>query len=86
MLTEEEAKRKLCPMVRKILTFGSAGGSPGTQEMMFCIASACMAWRWRVMPAIAKERAEKNRGNVPALWSEDEMVARGYCGLAGNPS
>lgn len=38
MDTEDEAKKKLCPMVKPDRGEGYAP--------VYCIASGCMAWRW----------------------------------------
>ncbi len=68
-MTEDEASKKTCWR-----TFGSPchvdewGNIQGGNQ--FCIASACMAWRWS---------AAKEIDNKPTLQ------AQGYCGVAGKP-
>lgn len=77
-MTEDDAKTKWCPFARDSNTAGNrirygadADDAPAAAEFP-CIASACMAWRWRTTPAQA---AAGSRLSV-----ED-----GYCGLAGVP-
>ena len=53
-MTEEEAKKKWCPMVRTGLTMGMAvnhhidmmPGGQGVHDETRCIASDCMMWRF----------------------------------------
>jgi hypothetical protein len=74
-MTEEEAKKKWCPMVRTGLTMGMAvnhhvdmtPGGQGVHDETRCIASDCMMWRQYVVP----------------IGKKDEFAAGGYCGLAG---
>jgi len=71
MYTEDEAKKKWCPMARSI---SQSGTSTAVAINKFdvddlsaetrCIASTCMMWRWR----------------KDALSVAGEI---GYCGLAG---
>lgn len=73
-LTEEEARREICPHITKYQHAGYSGDSVvGMKERrepvhINCMGSACkMAWRWR---------------------SGEEYVAagrQGYCGIAGKP-
>jgi hypothetical protein len=70
LVTEEEAKKKWCPMVSFHVGFKSnvfdnkPGGSPAHNGSCFCIASDCMKWRWR-----------------ESIWAGKETL--GYCGLGG---
>lgn len=75
-MTEDEARKKWCPMVRTGLTAGMAvnhhiGSSRhimqagDVHDETRCVASDCMMWRWRV---------------VEVLWVSH---TDGYCGLAG---
>lgn len=66
-MTEDEAKKKWCPMVRTGLTAGMAvnqhcNGDVDSETR--CIASTCMMWRW--------EYGASARPND-----------HGWCGLAG---
>jgi len=76
-MTEEEAKTKWCPMVRRVSQAMSSGGVSvlaanrnGNGDIAAgseCIGSACMMFRWTL-------RSDSERS--------DE---HGYCGLAGKP-
>ena len=75
-MTEEEAKKKWCPMVR-ISGAGSSGAisnrgctDEGVHDDMaqMCMASDCMAWRW-------EEQCE--------TCLQAGLKESGYCGLAG---
>lgn len=44
LLTEEEAKKKWCPMAQIIIGYNENVNSASN-----CIASECMAWRWAVI-------------------------------------
>jgi hypothetical protein len=73
ILTEEEARKKWCPMVRH--SDSGTGGSynrPNTQPYT-CIASECMMWRQH-------DQRESRDMDGRTLW-----VDRGYCGLAVKP-
>lgn len=76
-MTEEEAKKKWCPMIRPILTHDSDGNRYYTnnrlalKELTNCIASDCMMWRW------------KNPEYVKG--TEEDKQLSGYCGLGGKP-
>lgn len=78
MHAEEEARKKWCPFVR----LGNVGGCnmSGPREAMgqaFCIASACMAWRW------AYERIESDHPYEEGYTQLSKTI--GYCGLACQP-
>lgn len=69
--TEEEAKQKWCPQVRKFGTsqfdypgsgLAAAGYNRSSKENCNCRASSCMMWR------------------------KNNLLKMGYCGLAGVPS
>ena len=58
-MTEDEAKTKWCPFSRSATNDDASINRPGTDtaeaEVQFlrdntrCIASGCMAWRWRAL-------------------------------------
>lgn len=69
-MTEEEAKTKWCPMVRAGHVAGMAVNVEPNGDFKYvtrCIASDCMMWKQYVVPTGKK----------------DELLAGGYCGLAG---
>lgn len=103
MLTEEEAKKKWCPFVRHEgdkggswnrtvsamkRIFGWDGGNPYPEETCNCIASECMAWRFK-----PHEWKHKAHGGDWIDTQETDGYGRkgeklptvGYCGLAGSP-
>lgn len=69
-MTEDEAKKKWCPKVRRTGNNGSAINraykGEGDDRNFFCIASDCMMWRWSF---------SGHRKGAP----------EGLCGLAGRP-
>lgn len=77
-LTEDEAKKKWCPMVRTSgLICGEHGGvtvnDPSGNYDTTCKGSDCMMWRWAIPP--------------PHITQDDEgkniTDKTGYCGLGG---
>jgi hypothetical protein len=76
-MTEEEAKKKWCPMFHKrINVFINKEEVDAIEERMLnhkkqgnCIASDCMMWKW-----INNHKDGYNHVGKPAL---------GYCGLGG---
>jgi hypothetical protein len=76
MFTEEEARKKWCPLARSGDTRDegrvSVNRCGNAADMdCFCIASACMAWREGVWPH------QRN------LAPEDRTPGVGYCGAFG---
>jgi hypothetical protein len=67
-MTEQEAKTKWCPMVKRVKS-----EVIDSRNLPYCIASACMMWRWSQKGAW-----------VNGTWTNDYPV-EGYCGLAGKP-
>ena len=68
--TEDQAKHKWCPEMRKVQWHDEAGnklsiGLMGNALDSDCIASDCMMWRWETKGSIGMQR--------------------GYCGKAGKP-
>ena len=70
-MTETEAMRKWCPFFRQTsdLTTNRNDDRGWEGEDGNCIASDCMAWRWK---------SGQKRGSVGT-------ESFGYCGLAGKP-
>ncbi len=68
-MTEEEAKRKICP---------TAGVWKADDGGFFfkksCIASDCMMWRWA-----------EEKGRFVSEGLVEEIAIYGFCGLAGRP-
>lgn len=103
-LTEEEAREKGCPVSNSMIAAMLAamvdpkratinGGED--IRLGFCIASQCMAWRWKQpgkFEAIQKYREEHGCSVREAKEYVDrehpELTmekTHGYCGLAGRP-
>ena len=87
-MTEDEARTKFCPFARIAHVSAPTGGNRhyggvGAEENLCmitrCIASDCMAWRWRqeFTGTISNED-----GGIAGLTIDTEI---GYCGLAGKP-
>lgn len=106
--TEGEAKLCWCPFSRVMRMVDPNAGSIGpfnraefetTKEpclpiASYCIASACMAWRWHDIEASNHPAQsfrvpddENVRGQkTPHSVGHKLMPRRGYCGLAGKDS
>lgn len=91
LLTEEEAKTKLCPLVREDFLSG-----PPFNGKPLCVGSACMAWREseETFPGgkhkcVVCDGTGSSHGTAVgtchACWGTGgiEKLKRGYCGLAG---
>lgn len=88
-MTEDEARQKWCPFSRiadpNAMTGGNRryrqqGGGAAPAKHAFnqatrCIASECMAWRWKL---VVKEHHPMQLIIEPDEYSETD----GYCGLA----
>jgi hypothetical protein len=68
-MTEEEAKKKWCPMAKQ---YPVGNQSDVTTHSVDCIASGCMMWKWI------------NPLKVP-IGKQLKNEKYGYCGLSGNP-
>lgn len=88
-MTEDEARRKWCPMVRTGLTagmavnhhVGSRHDSPQAGDVhdeTRCIASDCMMWRWGTETGWP-DGVPQTLGNLTNMVSS----INGRCGLAG---
>ena len=95
MMTEQEAKKRWCPMVR--FSTGVDDGNASNRWLNYpspaecsCIASGCMMWRW-------SEYQREWLGSVhpggQCFWDsqvglyfrETSEGTKGYCGLGGKP-
>ena len=86
--TEEEARECWCPYARNIVEIKNgdglivavtSGNKFSEDKMSVCIASNCMAWRW-------KNASEETKAHMRAVRTHHLNNAVGYCGLAGEPS
>ena len=76
-MTEDEARKKWCPMVRWTSHDCEAKYADPFEnrgEACNCIASECMMWQW-----------EKGTAIVDGGLQADVQLDIGYCGLAGKP-
>lgn len=83
MLTEEEAATNWCPFVRHHGTPSddSISNRPGGERSdVYCIGSACMAWRWGTPVSVNNNPHAKSR-----LFNPTGGDVLGYCGLASKP-
>ena len=94
-MTEDEAKTKWCPFARVVLADPDKESRAivphhaaynmtkliGEDDRSYvpCIASTCMAWRWRTVANPAARHNIYSNPNPEGITS----TADGYCGLAG---
>ncbi len=79
-MTEEDAKKRWCPMARS----GYAGevgeiSNRAAFNKQFdgaCLSSDCMMWQWDITPA---------RANSLNVRGDHDAYPSGYCGLGGRP-
>ena len=79
VFTEEQAKQKWCP-------FSNSQNRATTiwPDKVNCIASACMAWRWRIGMWNTKEGRWWKEGDKASIYEVEERNSDyGSCGLAG---
>ena len=82
-MTENEARKKWCPMVRVTVTPNDAtwqgnmltnrGQVPAANTDTLCIASDCMMWKWKMYGPDDQARLPES------MQTGDEP--EGYCGL-----
>ena len=83
-MTEDEAKERWCPFYRvsaagveaDVELYDTRKHNPSPSGQLGdgrCIASDCMAWRWKSLP------------EGTSLKLADLDIDEGYCGLAGRP-
>lgn len=79
-MTEEDARKKWCPMARIGLVHGMAvnkhAADKGVDEDTRCLASDCMMWRATDNECLPQ---------APSDASAPTCKSAGYCGLAGKP-
>jgi len=73
-MTEDQAKTKWCPMVRRsMFTYGSHDISVNRDgQNDKCLASECAMWRWNITTDPIFDEKVQSRNN-------------GFCGLGGKP-
>lgn len=99
-MTEDEAKTKWCPHVaaaiatkadvkfagNRTVNAENGGGIVAAPAHALCIASACMAWRWRVTRPQIGGSYPVGGGQPTIIYGPPETSkTEGYCGLAGAP-
>jgi len=80
-MTEDEARKKWCPFARHTqdeAPVANRWDSDLNPIQCRCIASDCLAWRWRVTSGV-----EERMYHDVAAGKEPQR--EGYCGLAGKP-
>ena len=87
-MTEAEAKKKWCPMVRfnycglTITDNNRCDGKGGGN----CIASGCMVWRNQPMVRDTDSgELYPDNGNVMFSFGYEIVEGHGFCGLGGKP-
>jgi hypothetical protein len=70
-MTEDEAKTKAC----------CKGSQFQVSTSGACIASECMAWRWKF---VQTNKAPQHMAQWPQPEPNYEQTDSGYCGLAGS--
>lgn len=83
LLTEEEAKKRWCPLSRQIAITQQNAITPAFNripqgDIPACIATSCMSWRWY---------DPKQIRDIDLVTSDvvDLKPRRGYCGAFGHP-
>lgn len=86
-MTEDEAKTKWCPFARQSVTIDNRG-SPlngfsanrfNDDKASMCIASACMAWSWKLEQTNKPPAGGMSWPQVEPIYRQAE---HGSCGLA----
>lgn len=89
-MTEDDARTKWCPFARAVVVAKGAQDVPthnrltmvgmdhSAIDMINCIASECMAWRWSDV-----RRENYNKDIRVSMPTYSASTTEGYCGLAG---
>lgn len=101
-MTEEEAKKKVCPQTFAIPDIRDGDGCGIRQGgPWLCVASECMAWRWHRAPGStshahpdigeALQRMKPERFTFTQMGTSPtgqllDLDGEGFCGLAGKVS
>ena len=91
MITETEAKTKWCPNTFGAMAAQNEYGAPIRDAGPYlCVASACMAWRWKykkgdLIPTLTKIGWTAQNGETSEVTYRVAEEEEGYCGLAGKP-
>lgn len=91
--TEDEARKRWCcgPKIAADASFAIKRMDAKTFEPNppdgngMCVASACMAWRWRSMDDLAGSFVDAMQRTAVADVPPPRLPTHGYCGLAGQP-
>lgn len=83
MHTEDEAKKKWCPMARCGGNVGCNRGGGDFASGPYCIGSDCMMWRW--LNQKVWQCAETGEIMHKDFSDNGKLVSVGYCGITGKP-
>jgi len=100
--TEDEARQCWCPFVRQQTTINNKYGDATAiaslnasdhtldrYDVAPCIASDCMAWRWRNKHSLMfrdwRDDSDDLQGDAAQRENYEGDQPTGYCGLAGKP-
>lgn len=78
-MTEEEAKKKWCPMARLSIMDQPIDGTPQPKER--CIASRCMMWQEQYSTWIVSKESFAEPGEAFSPDDYEERINGGCCGL-----
>jgi hypothetical protein len=90
MLTEEEARKNVCPLIKYCINEPDVigDGRPALYVHQNCQASDCkIGWRWDLIPAPLSAGKVVAAGTAVSLAYalQPRELVRGYCGAFGKP-
>lgn len=90
MLTEEEARKEICPFIKHCVNEIDViqDGRAPIYVQQLCQASNCkMGWRWDRMNEPLSNEAKVRAGTAVglAIALQPRTYERGYCGACGKP-